>query len=97
ALAAASAEADEPGDEETTAEKQAQAEMEEMRRAEAKAGLLADHPAARDAALAIGLGEMHPLAQDVGSALGPSVDGSPLADPAPRGSVFAKLPELAGI
>ena len=85
-------------DDDADVEEQAEAkeELEALRRAEARAGLLADHPGERDQ-VAIGLGEMHPLAQDLGAALGPSVDGSPLADPAPAGSVFASLPELAGI
>ncbi len=81
---------------ETPEEARARAELEELHRAELRAGLLADNPAARDA-IALGLGEMNPLSQDLGAALGPSVDGSPLADPAPVGGVFASLPELAGI
>jgi membrane-bound lytic murein transglycosylase D len=71
------------------------AELDQLLEAEQKAGLLT-HPAARDQ-VAAGLGEMHPLAQDLGAALGPSVDGSPRADPAPKGSAFTGLPELAGI
>lgn len=90
-LVAAAARAAEPADEE-----EAESELESLRQAEAKAGLLRDQPAARDA-LAIGMGEMSPVAQDLAAALGPSVDGSPLADPVPAGGAFARLPELAGI
>ena len=81
-------------DEEETAE--GKAELEALRKAEVKAGFLAPEANGQEQ-VAIGLGEMHPLAQDLGAAMGPSVDGSPLADPAPVGSVFATLPELAGI
>ena len=77
-------------------EAKGRAELEAMRKAEAQAGLLAEQAGGRDG-LTAGLSEMNPLAQDLGAALGPSVDGSPLADPSSAGSVFASLPELAGI
>ncbi|HET9752280.1 MAG TPA: LysM peptidoglycan-binding domain-containing protein, partial [Myxococcales bacterium] len=38
-----------------------------------------------------------PLARDLAAALGSGLDGAPLGDPAPAGSVSVKLPELLGI
>ena len=74
------------------------AEMEAVRRAEEKAGLLPPAPGAgpRDG-LSVGLDPQDPLARDLASALGTSLDGAPLADPAPAGTSTARLAELAGI
>jgi membrane-bound lytic murein transglycosylase D len=74
------------------------AELEEMRKAEEKAGLLPQAPGAgpRDG-LAIGLDSWDPLARDLGAAQGTSIDGAPLADPAPSGLTQLRLAELAGI
>ncbi len=62
------------------------AELEEVRKAEEKAGLLPQAPGAgpRDG-LAIGLDSWDPLARDLAAAQGTSIDGAPLADPAPSG------------
>ena len=74
------------------------AEMEAVRKAEEKAGLLPAAPGAgpRDG-LAQGLDSQDPLARDLAAALGSSLDGAPLADPAPTGGGSARLAELAGI
>ena len=74
------------------------AEMEAVRRAEEKAGLLPQAPGAgpRDG-LAVGLDPQDPLARDLAAALGTSLDGAPLADFAPAGTSTARLAELAGI
>ena len=74
------------------------AELEEVRKAEEKAGLLPQAPGAgpRDG-LAIGLDSWDPLARDMAAALGTSIDGAPLADPAPSGLTQVRLAELAGI
>jgi len=74
------------------------AELEEVRKAEEKAGLLPQAPGAgpRDG-LAIGLDSWDPLARDMAAALGTSIDGAPLADPAPSGLAQVRLAELAGI
>jgi len=74
------------------------AELEAVRRAEEKAGLLPQAPGAgpRDG-LTIGLDSWDPLARDLAAAQGTSIDGAPLADPAPSGSTQLRLPELAGI
>ncbi len=74
------------------------AEMEAVRKAEEKAGLLPAAPGAgpRDG-LAQGLDSQDPLARDLAAALGSSLDGAPLADPAPIGGGSARLAELAGI
>ncbi|HYV68022.1 MAG TPA: LysM peptidoglycan-binding domain-containing protein [Myxococcales bacterium] len=74
------------------------AELEEVRKAEEKAGLLPQAPGAgpRDG-LAIGLDSWDPLARDLAAAQGTSIDGAPLADPAPSGIAQVKLAELAGI
>ena len=74
------------------------AELEAVRKAEEKAGLLPQAPGAgpRDA-LALGLDPSDPVARDLASAMGSSLDGSPMADPVPAGGVTAKLPELLGI
>jgi membrane-bound lytic murein transglycosylase D len=74
------------------------AELEEVRKAEEKAGLLPQAPGAgpRDG-LAIGLDSWDPLARDLAAAQGTSIDGAPLADPAPSGLAQVRLAELAGI
>ena len=74
------------------------AELEAVRKAEEKAGLLPQPPGAgpRDG-LSVGLDPQDPLARDVSTALGTGLDGTPLADPTPAGSVSVKLPELLGI
>ena len=74
------------------------AELEEVRKAEEKAGLLPQAPGAGPhEGLAIGLDPWDPVARDLFSARGTSVDGAPLADPAPSGLVQVRLAELAGI
>ena len=74
------------------------AELEEVRKAEEKAGLLPQAPGAgpRDG-LTIGLDSWDPLARDLAAAQGTSIDGAPLADPAPSGITQLRLAELAGI
>src|SRR5438309_4501645 len=74
------------------------AELEAVRKAEEKAGLLHQVPGAgpRDG-ISVGLDSADPVARDLSTALGTGLDGAPLADPAPAGSVSAKLPELLGI
>jgi membrane-bound lytic murein transglycosylase D len=74
------------------------AELEEVRRAEEKAGLLPQAPGAgpRDG-LSIGMDSWDPLARDLAAAQGTSIDGAPLADPAPSGLTQVRLAELAGI
>jgi len=74
------------------------AELEEVRKAEEKAGLLPQAPGAgpRDG-LTIGLDSWDPLARDLAAAQGTSIDGAPLADPAPSGLAQVRLAELAGI
>lgn len=74
------------------------AELEAVRKAEEKAGLLPQAPGAgpRDA-LQLGMDGADPLARDLASAMGSGLDGAPLADPVPAGSVSARLPELLGI
>src|SRR6267378_4289086 len=74
------------------------AELEAVRKAEEKAGLLPRAPGAgpRDG-ISVGLDPADPVARDLSTALGTGLDGAPLADPAPAGSVSVKLPELLGI
>ncbi|HEY4729983.1 MAG TPA: lytic transglycosylase domain-containing protein, partial [Myxococcales bacterium] len=74
------------------------AELEAVRKAEEKAGLLPQAPGAgpRDG-ISVGLDPADPVARDLSTALGTGLDGAPLADPAPAGSVSVKLPELLGI
>jgi membrane-bound lytic murein transglycosylase D len=74
------------------------AEMEAVRKAEEKAGLLPQAPGAgpRDG-LTAGLSANDPLARDVAAALGEGLDGAPLADCAPAGGASVSLPELLGI
>jgi len=74
------------------------AELEAVRKAEEKAGLLPLAPGAgpRDA-IHVGLDSSDPLARDLFSALGTSVDGAPMADPAPAAGAASRLPELLGI
>jgi membrane-bound lytic murein transglycosylase D len=74
------------------------AELEAVRKAEETAGLLPQAPGAgpRDA-IHVGLDSTDPLARDLFSALGTSVDGAPMADPAPTANAAATLPELLGI
>src|SRR5438477_10340496 len=88
--------ADDP-DAQAEVEKSA-AELEAVRKAEEKAGLLPQAPGAgpRDG-ISVGLDPADPVARDLSTALGTGLDGAPLADPAPAGSVSAKLPELLGI
>jgi membrane-bound lytic murein transglycosylase D len=88
-----------PDDPESQAEvDKGAAELEEVRRAEEKAGLLPQAPGAgpRDG-LSIGLDAWDPLARDLAAAQGTSIDGAPLADPAPSGTIQLRLAELAGI
>src|ERR1700737_1077405 len=74
------------------------AELEAVRKAEEKAGLFPQPPGAgpRDG-ISVGLDPAAPGARDLSTALGTGLDGAPLADPAPAGSVSVKLPELLGI
>jgi membrane-bound lytic murein transglycosylase D len=74
------------------------AELEAVRKAEEKAGLLPQAPGAgpRDG-ISVGLDPADPVARDLSTGLGTGLDGAPLADPAPAGSVSVKLPELLGI
>ncbi len=74
------------------------AELDAVRRAEEKAGLLPTAPGLgpRDG-LGIGLGPWNPLMRDIESAMGVSVDGAPAADPIPSAGAAVSLPELAGI
>src|SRR5207237_1547923 len=93
------ADASEPDDEDSQAEvDKSAAELEAVRKAEEKAGLLPQAPGAgpRDA-LSLGMDAADPVARDLAAALGSGLDGSPLADPVPAGGVTAKLPELLGI
>src|SRR5205085_9007141 len=73
-------------------------ELEAVRKAEEKAGLLPQVPGAgpRDA-LTVGMDPADPLARDLAAAMGRSLDGAPLADPAPAGGASVTLPELLGI
>ena len=91
------AEADDDPDAQAEVDKSA-AELEAVRKAEEKAGLLPAAPGTgpRDG-LAVGLGGWDPVARDLSLAQGSSLDGTPLADPAPAGGAQARLPELAGI
>ncbi|HWE23329.1 MAG TPA: LysM peptidoglycan-binding domain-containing protein [Myxococcales bacterium] len=74
------------------------AELEEVRKAEEKAGLLPQAPGrGPHDGLSLGLDPWDPVARDLFSARGTSVDGAPLADPAPSGLVQVRLAELAGI
>ena len=89
--------ADDDPDQQAEVEKSA-AELEEVRQAEEKAGLLPQEPGAGPLdAIAVGLDPADPVASDLFSAQGSGLDGAPLADPAPQGSASVKLPELAGI
>jgi len=74
------------------------AELEAVRKAEEKAGLVPQAPGAgpRDG-ISVGLDPSDPIARDLSTALGTGLDGAPLADPAPAGSVAARIPELLGI
>jgi membrane-bound lytic murein transglycosylase D len=89
-------EADDP-DSQAEVDKSA-AELEAVRKAEEKAGLLpgATGTGPRDAPAA-GLHAWNPLARDVAASQGTSLDGAPLADPVPAGGAQARLPELYGI
>ena len=88
--------ADDP-DAQAEVEKSA-AELEAVRKAEEKAGLLPQAPGAgpRDA-LGVGLDPMDPLARDLVAGAGSTLDGAPRADPVPAGGPSLKLPELIGI
>jgi len=89
--------ADDDPDAQAEQEKSA-AELEAVRKAEEKAGLLPQAPGAgpRDG-MSVGLDPRDPIARDLQNALGTGLDGAPLADPAPAGSVASRLPELLGI
>src|SRR5947209_10765398 len=89
--------ADDDPDTQAEVEKGA-AELEAVRKAEEKAGLLPQAPGAgpRDG-ISVGLDPADPLARDLEAAQGTGLDGAPLGDPAPAGSVSVKLPELVGI
>src|SRR5207249_6710920 len=88
---------DDDADAQAEVEKSA-AELEAVRKAEEKAGLVPQAPGAgpRDA-LTVGLDPADPLARDLSTALGSGLDGAPLADPAPAGGASVTLPELLGI
>ena len=88
---------DDDADAQAEVEKSA-AELEAVRKAEEKAGLVPQAPGAgpRDG-ISVGLDPTDPIARDLSTALGTGLDGAPLADPAPAGSVAAKIPELLGI
>ncbi|HEY2030222.1 MAG TPA: LysM peptidoglycan-binding domain-containing protein [Myxococcales bacterium] len=74
------------------------AEMEAVRKAEEKAGLVPQAPGAgAHDALTVGMDESDPLARDIALALGEGLDGAPLADPTPGGAASVSLPELLGI
>src|SRR2546422_3247208 len=74
------------------------AELEAVRKAEEKAGLPHQAPGGGPGdGISVGLDPADPVARDLSTALGTGLDGAPLADPAPAGSVSAKLPELLGI
>src|SRR5256886_4176180 len=74
------------------------AEREAVGRAEEKGGLLHRvRGAGTGDGVAVVLDPADPVARDLSTALGTGLDGAPLADPAPAGSVSAKLPELLGI
>src|SRR5256885_2870434 len=91
--------ASEPDDEDSQAEvDKSAAELEAVRKAEEKAGLLPAAPGTgpRDG-LAVGLDGWAPVAGDLGWEQGASLAEAPLADPAPAGGAQARLPELAGI
>src|SRR3954470_21422684 len=87
--------ADDP-DAQAEVEKSA-AELEAVRKAEEKAGLLPQAPGAgpRDG-IAVGLDPADPLARDLATAMGTGLDGVPLADPAPVGSVRRSCPSCSG-
>jgi membrane-bound lytic murein transglycosylase D len=91
---------DDSADDPDTQEKvdKSAAEMEAVRKAEEKAGLLPQAPGAgpRDG-LTAGLSANDPLVRDVEAALGEGLDGAPLADCAPAGGASVSLPELLGI
>src|SRR5947209_4950999 len=89
--------ADDDPDAQQEVEKSA-AELEAVRKAEEKAGLLPQAPGAgpRDA-LHVGLDPADPVARDLSAAMGSGLDGAPLADPQPAGDASATLPELLGI
>ena len=73
-------------------------ELEAVRRAEQKAGLVPQAPGKgpRDS-LGHGLGPGDPLMRDIEAALGVSIDGAPSADPIPSPGSPVALPEFAGI
>ncbi|MCA1826646.1 MAG: LysM peptidoglycan-binding domain-containing protein, partial [Myxococcales bacterium] len=93
----AAQQADDDPDAQAEVDKSA-AELEAVRKAEEKAGLLPQAPGAgpRDA-LHVGLDSADPLARDLFTALGPGLDGAPSADPAPAAGASVTLPELLGI
>ena len=74
------------------------AELEAVRKAEEKAGLLPQAPGAgpRDA-LGVGVDLSDPVMRDLFAAMGSGLDGAPRADPQPEGSAKVLLPELLGI
>lgn len=74
------------------------AELEAVRKAEEKAGLLPQAPGAGPHdGLTVGLDPADPLLLDLSAARGNGLDGAPLADPRPAVGVSARLPELLGI
>ena len=89
--------ADDDPDQQAEVDKGA-AELDAVRKAEEKAGLVPQTPGAgpRDG-ISIGLDPADPVARDLSAAQGTGLDGAPLGDPAPAGSVSVKLPELIGI
>lgn len=93
----ATQQSDDDPDQQAEVDKSA-AELEAVRKAEEKAGLLPQAPGAgpRDA-LDVGLDPADPLAQDLATAYRAGLDGAPQADPAPAGGASVTLPELLGI
>ena len=87
-----------PDDPDDPAPDRSAAELEAVRRAEERAGLLPSAPGLGPLdGLAIGLGPFDPTSQDLAAAFGASVDGAPLADPVLAFGTAVSLPELAGI
>ena len=74
------------------------AELEAVRKAEEKAGLVPQAPGAGPHdGLSVGLDPADPLLLDLEAARGTGIDGSPRGDPQPAVGVSARLPELLGI
>ncbi|MBS2025626.1 MAG: transglycosylase SLT domain-containing protein [Deltaproteobacteria bacterium] len=77
---------------------QGAAELEALRKAEEKAGLLPSLPGQGPLdGLTTGVSSWNPLARDLQSAQGRSLAGTPLADPLPAEGATIALAELSGI